>query len=79
MFLADVRSGGDGFAFRGSEGGLETCDVLAERAQLVGLLDLTRLLAQAELEELLANLAELGGDLSRSEVADFFGSHDGTF
>ena len=30
-----------------------------------------------ELEELLADLAELGGDLAGREVADFFRSHDG--
>jgi hypothetical protein len=78
-WLTGVRSGGDGFAFRGGESGLETSDVFAERTQFVGLLDLTRLLAQTKLKELLANFAKLGGELGRSEVADFFGSHDETF
>jgi hypothetical protein len=41
----------------------------------MGLLDLTGLLAQTQLEELLAGLAELGGDLGGREGADFFGGH----
>src|SRR5438067_2076249 len=59
--------------------GLEPRDVLAERAQLVGFFHLAGLLAQLELEELLADLAELGVDLGGREIADFFRSHDGTF
>jgi len=42
-------------------------------------LDLAGLLAQAELEELFAGLAELGGDLGWREGADFFGGHGGDF
>src|SRR6478609_7498441 len=57
--------------------GLQARDVLAVGAQEVRLLDLAGILAQAELEELLAGLAELRGDLARGEVADFFGSHGG--
>ena len=74
-----MRSGGDGFAFRGGESGFESGDVLAERAQLVGFLDLTRLLAQTQLEELLASFAKLGGELGWREFADFFGSLNETF
>src|SRR5258708_40065608 len=59
------------------EDGLQACDVLAVFAQEVRLLDLAGVLAQAELEELFAGLAELGGDLGRGEVADFLGSHGG--
>src|ERR1019366_5098918 len=43
----------------------------------MGLLDLAGLPAHVQLEELLADLAELGGDLGRGEFADFFGSHGG--
>src|SRR5476651_431649 len=76
--LGRARSGRDGgFAFLFVGDGLEVGDVLAERAQLVGLLDLSGLLAQAKLEELLAGFAELGGDLGGREIADFFGSHNG--
>ena len=58
--------------------GEEAGDVLAERTQLVGFLDLAGLFAQAELEELLAGLAELGDGFLSGKITDFFGSHDGT-
>src|SRR6185312_516895 len=71
----DMGSGGGGrFGFLAADG-FEARDVLAQGVQLVGLLHLARLLAQAEGEELLAGLAELGGDLGRGEVADFFRGH----
>src|SRR4051794_27870974 len=53
-------SSGSSFLLVGD--GLEARDVLAKGAQLVGFLHLAGLLAQLELEELLARLAELGGD-----------------
>src|SRR5512135_3420235 len=57
------------------ENGFQPGDVLAVGAKQVRLLDLTGVLAQAQLEELVAGFAELGGDLGGGEVADFFGSH----
>jgi hypothetical protein len=53
------------------EDGLEPGDVLAEGAQFVGLFDLAGLLAQPELEELLAGLREACW-ISAGEFADFF-------
>src|SRR5687767_14276951 len=44
----------------------------------MGLLDLTGLLAQLELEELLPRLTGLGGNLGGRQFADFFRSHDGS-
>jgi hypothetical protein len=49
----------------------EARDVLAIGAQEVRFLDLAGVLAQAELEEGLAGLAELGGDLARGESRGF--------
>src|SRR5690606_38602399 len=65
------RSGGGLLGLDGFEAG----DVLAQGAEQVGLLDLTGLLAQAQLEQLLAGLVELGVDLGDREVADFLGFH----
>jgi hypothetical protein len=48
-----------------AEDGLEAGDVLAERAQLVGLLDLAGHLAHAGLEEGFADLADLARYLER--------------
>ena len=55
--------------------GLEAGNILAEGAQLVGFLHLAGLFAHTQLEELLAQFAELGGDLDWREFADFFRSH----
>jgi hypothetical protein len=57
--------------------GLQTSDVLAVGAEEMWLLNLTGLLAQTELKELLASLAKLGGDLGGREFADFFSGHGG--
>jgi hypothetical protein len=55
------------------EDGFEPRNVLPEHADLVGLFDLAGLLAQAEVEQLFAGVAQLGFDLSRREFADVLG------
>src|SRR5471030_2155487 len=57
------------------EDGREPRDILAEDAQLMGLLHLAGLLAHPQLEELVAGFAELGADFGGGEFADFFRSH----
>jgi len=61
------------------DGGFEPSDVLAEDADFVSFFYLSGLLAQAELEKLLAGFAELGFDLGRREFANFFGSHGAAY
>jgi hypothetical protein len=74
-----LRLGDGRWAFLLVLDGEEAGDVLAERAQMIGLFDLTRLLAETELEEFLTGGANFGGDLIGGEIADFFGSHDGRY
>ena len=59
----DIRLGG-GLLILGGARSLETGDILTEDTQLVGLLDLTGLLAQAEVKKLFAVFGQLGVELS---------------
>jgi hypothetical protein len=57
---------------------LEAGDLLAESAEFVGFFNLPRLLAQAELNELLASGAETAFEFRRGEFKNFFGLHNRT-